>query len=113
MSTAKRALICLAAWAGIFFTGLFVGGDLFWALYWLAWFFVVFLVPELYWALVNSRYTVSEETWRFENLNPAQPFNFGHWTGVHWIFAVVYFAFMFSLGMHLVFGFKLFFGVYG
>lgn len=108
MSTLKRGLALLGAWFLVFTTGIFIGADVFWALYWLAWFFVVFLVPEVYWYVVNSRYTVSDETWRFESLNRSAPYNFAHWTPVHWVFAVVYFAFMFTLGLHLIFGSKLF-----
>lgn len=112
MSTAKRLLAFLGGWVTTFLIGLFVGGDLFWALYWLCWFFVVFMVPEVYWVVVNSRYTVSEETWRFESLNKMHPFIFTDWTASHWVFAAVYLVGAILLGLHLVFGFKLFL-VYG
>lgn len=110
ISTFKRLGAVFVAWLATFITGIFVGGDLFWASYWFGWFFVVFMVPELFFAFTNSRYTLSDETWRFESLhyNPARPFSFADWTGVHWLFAVVYLIFMTLLGIHLVFGLKLF-----
>lgn len=82
----------------------FVTGEAYWAAYWLYWFFGVFLVPELTWVFVNSNYTVSDETWRFESLNMANPYDFSQWTAIHWTFAVVYFVFMFLLGLHLIAG---------
>lgn len=80
----------------------------FWAGYWLFWFFGVFLVPELYWAKVNANNTVSDNTWRFENLDRAHPYDFAHWTPVHWIFGLVFLYFAIRLGLHLVFGLPLF-----
>lgn len=108
--TVKRLAALALGWLAVFFTGIFIGADVFWAVYWAGWFFVVFMIPELYWAFVNARYTVSAETWRFESLryNPKDPFTFAHWTAIHWVFGWVYFVFAVLLGIHLVFGTKLF-----
>jgi len=91
-----------AAFFGI--AGFFFTGSAFWACYWLFWFFGVFLIPELYWVFTNASFTVTEETWHFEDLNRSHPYDFSQWTAIHWVFAVFYFIFMFMLGLHLVFG---------
>lgn len=82
----------------------FVKGSAYWACYWLYWFCGVFLVPECYWVINNPRFTLSEETWRFEDLNMRHPYDVSHWTAVHWTFAIVYLLFMADLGVHLIFG---------
>lgn len=109
-SSLKRLFGLFLVWVATFITGIFVGGDAFWAAYWFGWFFVVFAVPEIFWAFTNAQYTVSDTTWRFESLhyNPVRPFSFADWTAIHWIFAIVYFVFAILLGLHLIFGIKLF-----
>lgn len=76
----------------------------FWAWYWLAWFVVGFIIPEVYWAVVNGANTVSSNTFRFESLDMGHPFDFANWTVIHWTFAVVFIVFMILLGVHLIFG---------
>jgi hypothetical protein len=74
-----------------------------WAWYWLAW-ILAFLGPELYWLWRNPANTLSEETWAFENLDKAQPFDFAMWTDVHWAVALVVWLLFAWLCLHLPFG---------
>lgn len=77
----------------------------FWAWYWFVWFFGFFLIPELYWVFNGPGNTLSDNTWRFENLDMAHPFDFAEWTPVHWAFGVVFVLLVSWLFVHLVFGF--------
>ncbi len=76
----------------------------FWAKYWLVWFFGGFLVPEAFWAFVNAKYTVTQETYAFEDMNARHPLDVADWTPVHWIFGVVMVVFWMWLFGHLVLG---------
>lgn len=74
-----------------------------WSLYWAAW-LLAFLAPELYWVYRNSAYTLSATVWAAEDLNFAHPFDFGHWTPVHWsVFALTWLLFLW-LTWHMPFG---------
>jgi len=94
-------------WLSWLVTTLHNGALTFWAGYWLFWFFGVFLIPEVFWAFADPANTVSDNTWRFESLNKAHPFDFSQWTPIHWIFGVVYVVFLVRLGFHLIFGLPL------
>ena len=74
-----------------------------WSWYWLAW-ILAFLIPELWWVFHRPLYTLSDTVWGAEKLDMAHPFDFGHWTPVHWgIFVLVFLLFAW-LTLHLPFG---------
>jgi hypothetical protein len=75
-----------------------------WGIYWLAWFFLGFLAPELYWVFVNARNTLSEDFWGWEDLNQAHPFDFADWTWLHYAFGIIFAIGLFWLFFHLIFG---------
>lgn len=76
----------------------------FWGWYWLTWFGVAFLVPELYWVFVSARNTLSDNFWGWEDLNAAHPFDFADWTWLHYAFGVTLLIGLFWLFWHLIFG---------
>lgn len=94
----------IVGWGFGVWAELATGQLVFWSVYWLALFFGFFLVPELYWVFNNPANTVSDNTWRFENVDFRHPFSVAEWTPVHWVFAVVYVIFAIWLGGHLIFG---------
>ena len=89
---------------GLVFVKLKDSNPTFWAYYWFTWFFGFYLVPELYWVFNGSQNTLSDNTWRFENLDFAHPFDFAEWTLVHWAFAIVFVLLISWLCLHLLFG---------
>lgn len=75
----------------------------FWSGYWIAW-ILAFLAPEL-WALYANPYdTLSENVWRFEDLNMQQPWDFHIWTETHWLVAIVVWLLFLWLSLHFPFG---------
>lgn len=75
-----------------------------WGWYWLSWFFVGFLAPELYWLQANFRNTLSEDFWGWESMDKAHPFDFAEWTWLHYSLGVIFAAGLFWLFWHLIFG---------
>lgn len=70
---------------------------------WLAW--LVFGVGyELYWLVVNTRNTLSDQTWAIEHVNLSRPFMLSDWTALHWIIAISLWLFFGWLSLHLPFG---------
>lgn len=90
------AAACLALWAAL-------GSLSDWGVYWLAWIFAGFLVPELYALAVNAKWTLSDNVWAFEHMNFAHPFDFATWTPVHWAVAIVVWLLFAWLSIHLPF----------
>jgi len=74
-----------------------------WGWYWLG---VLAAVagPEVYWAAVNARNTISGEVWGLEHLDLAHPLDFAAWTPLHWAIAVVVWSLFAWLSVHLPFG---------
>lgn len=71
-----------------------------WSVYWLAWFGVGFLGPEI-WALVtNPANTLSYQVWHVEGINLAHPYDLSQWTFAHYLV----FALMIWLCFHFVDG---------
>jgi len=72
--------------------------------YWLAWAFLGFLVPELYWLFRNTASTLSSEWWALEKLDFGHPLDFAEWTPLHFIFGIILLLFNLWLFVHLTFG---------
>jgi hypothetical protein len=71
--------------------------------YWALW-LIAFIVPEL-WAVFNApRYTLSDTVWAIEQVSSKQPFDFGMWTDIHWLIAVLVWGLFLWLSLHLPFG---------
>jgi hypothetical protein len=74
-----------------------------WGWYWLAC-LVAIVVPEIYWAIVNGRNTISSTIWDIEKLNLSNPFDFAIWTPLHWTIAITLWLLFGWLSVHLAFG---------
>lgn len=74
-----------------------------WGDYWLAW-LIAFLVPEIYWIINHSAYTLSDNTWALENLSVTHPFNLADWTPGHWAIALTVWLLFGWLSLHIPFG---------
>lgn len=72
-------------------------------LYWLGW-FAAFLIPEIYWIIVNARNTLSDNWWAVEGIDTHHPFDFATWTPAHYVIGVVLLVFVVWLFLHLIFG---------
>jgi hypothetical protein len=98
-----RRWIPWAAWPAL--SAAAAAGVTGWGNYWLAWIVAGFLVPELYTVLARIRLgPLSDNYWRWEHLTRAHPFDFAHWTWLHWILAAVVWVLFGWLSVHLPFG---------
>lgn len=99
-----RPFRVLAAAAAAFTAAWTVLGSLSdWGAYWVAWIAFGFLAPELYGLTVNTRDTLSWNTWGLEHLNFGHPFDFATWTPLHWATAIVIWLLFGWLSLHIPF----------
>ena len=69
-------------------------------IFWLTWLGVTLgmFLPVEFWALLNNHLdTLSDTTWKWENLNFAEPYNVTLWTAAHWAIGVFMFVFTITL----------------
>ena len=74
-----------------------------WGWFWLTW-MLVGLGVELYWVAVNTANTLSRQIWGIERIDLAHPLDIAEWTPVHWILAILLWAFFAWLSVHFPFG---------
>lgn len=75
-----------------------------WGWFWLTW-MATALVVEIYWVLVNSYNTLSDQIWGLERIDVAHPLAFSEWTPLHWAIALCLWAFFAWLCVHFPFGY--------
>jgi hypothetical protein len=75
-----------------------------WGWYWLLWLVIGFGVPETIGLLQNVKNTLSWQIWGLEHINFSDPLNLSQWPCIHWALAILLFAFITWLGVHLIFG---------
>ncbi len=59
--------------------------------------------PEIYWVIVNSANTISDNAWAVEQLN-AHPFDMSDWTWLHYMIAILLWSLFLWLSLHIPFG---------
>lgn len=74
-----------------------------WGWYWLA-VGIALAAPEIYWAIVKSANTISDNAWAVERLNSAHPLDFAQWTPAHWAIAFGLWILFGWLSVHIPFG---------
>lgn len=59
---------------------------------------------EIYWLIVNTANTLSEEIWGAERIDFAHPLDFAAWTPLHWGLSLAFWLFFAWLSVHFPFG---------